>query len=469
MLNVKKTNANDLLAMAGAAKLNKGQTVQGNFKNLLDVAMKTPDKATAKDKPAKPAKSMEASEPLTPEIQDQSVPTDPAAAAAALATQGQPQQQQGDGTKQPAEGQATAITGTQATAEATEAIVPMIPVQTEAAAPAQAQQGGDILAVQTNVIDAAGDTAQAQPGAQTPEIVTEEATQDRFGNMLNQAQQELQDYQNPPQVELTEPELEAAQDIEAPEIEIPEQTTEPEAEPLPGEAVKLDTEAGESDAVIATPRRKVTVEPTPMEQKPLREIPKQDRAVMEMRETAVVIEPKPTEPVRVERTPEPMPTQQPQQPQQNGMPDQTEQIRAQVTENLNRTNMEFRMQLQPQELGKIDVKMVIEGGRLAVEIMAAGTRTTDLLKGQVDSLVHALRLHTGMEIQSVQVVQAQNTSSHMDGAFNMMNGQAQNGGYQGQGQQGRGPTPSGQNAAAGEAPGQEEEQAEPESLLNYAI
>ncbi len=59
--------------------------------------------------------------------------------------------------------------------------------------------------------------------------------------------------------------------------------------------------------------------------------------------------------------------------------------------------MEFKMQLQPKDLGQIDVKLRINEGKLIIDIMAASAKTQALLAGQVDKLI------AGMGLQDVQI------------------------------------------------------------------
>lgn len=149
-------------------------------------------------------------------------------------------------------------------------------------------------------------------------------------------------------------------------------------------------------------------------------------------------------------------------------PDQSEQIRAQVVRNLEEQKMEFNMQLHPQDLGKVNVKMVLEGGKLAVEIMAANAKSAEILNKQTEALVSSLRMGN-LEVTSVNVVTAgQNASSFMDGEYNLnnYNGQADR-----QDAQSSKAGANGQNGG-GEKSGQPDEEAEvrqPRGILNYSI
>jgi flagellar hook-length control protein FliK len=147
------------------------------------------------------------------------------------------------------------------------------------------------------------------------------------------------------------------------------------------------------------------------------------------------------------------------------MPDQAEQIQMQVAKNLESGRTEFRMQLAPEELGKISVKLVMDGGKLAVEIIASGARTAELLNRQAEALGTALRAHTGMELTSVNIVsEGQNASGNMNSPFNANSGNQNGASQQGNG---RGNASGQQN----DNPEEPEEEAEPvlDSRLDTTI
>ena len=99
---------------------------------------------------------------------------------------------------------------------------------------------------------------------------------------------------------------------------------------------------------------------------------------------------------------------------------QADQIQKAVTQHLEKGNMEFQMQLNPKDLGRIDVKMVLEDGRLMVEIAAALPRTEQLLRSQMETLVASLRTVSSQELSSVQIVSRTDESQpHFEGAFHM--------------------------------------------------
>lgn len=150
--------------------------------------------------------------------------------------------------------------------------------------------------------------------------------------------------------------------------------------------------------------------------------------------------------------------------------DPAQQIQAQVIENLEKDTMEFRMQLSPQELGKIDVKMVLENGRLTVEIISAATKTNELLSRQTEALAATLRA-SGMNLQTVQIVtSAQEADSHLEQSLNMMNQQGNEAAQNEEGQKGRSPQGSGQSQEqdSREAAAREQ-QVKPKTLLNYTV
>jgi hypothetical protein len=103
---------------------------------------------------------------------------------------------------------------------------------------------------------------------------------------------------------------------------------------------------------------------------------------------------------------------------QSGPADQANQIQAEVVRNLENQKMEFRMQLQPEELGQIDIKMALQGGKLMIEIISSA-RTSELLSRQVDNLVATLK-QNAPDLSSVQVVsETRQAPGNMDSAFNM--------------------------------------------------
>lgn len=149
--------------------------------------------------------------------------------------------------------------------------------------------------------------------------------------------------------------------------------------------------------------------------------------------------------------------------------DPAQQIQAQVIENLEKDTMEFRMQLSPQELGKIDVKMVLESGRLTVEIISAATRTNELLSRQTEALAATLRA-SGVNLQSVQVVtSAQQADSHLEQSLNMMDQPGQEAARNGEDGNGLSQRGSGRSREQDSQDTAAEQQLQPKTLLNYTI
>ena len=64
--------------------------------------------------------------------------------------------------------------------------------------------------------------------------------------------------------------------------------------------------------------------------------------------------------------------------------------------------MEFSMQLKPEDLGTIDIKMKISEGKLVIDIMAASPKTQSLLASQVDRLVANLGLQN-VKVENIQI------------------------------------------------------------------
>jgi flagellar hook-length control protein FliK len=117
------------------------------------------------------------------------------------------------------------------------------------------------------------------------------------------------------------------------------------------------------------------------------------------------------------REPSPVTVQQPQPaaPQQNQQPTQAQQVEARIVENLQNPSTPMRseveMTLTPQELGRVNVKMVLENGRLAVEIVTVSGRAEEVLRAQLNALTASLRgtmpdLHTVSIVTSTQAPQS---------------------------------------------------------------
>ena len=64
--------------------------------------------------------------------------------------------------------------------------------------------------------------------------------------------------------------------------------------------------------------------------------------------------------------------------------------------------MEFTMQLEPKDLGQIDIKLKVNEGKLVIDIIAVSSKTQALLAGQVDKLITSMGLQH-VEVETVQV------------------------------------------------------------------
>ncbi|MCL2055933.1 MAG: flagellar hook-length control protein FliK [Oscillospiraceae bacterium] len=134
-----------------------------------------------------------------------------------------------------------------------------------------------------------------------------------------------------------------------------------------------------------------------------------------------------------------------QKPESGGMPTVAQQIETEIIRHIEQGKMEFRMQLQPAVLGKIDIKMVLEGGKLVIQIITT-ERTHAMLARHLDQLVFSLR-ENHPSVTSVQVVtetaRAQDTAEY---AFRQ--NQGEDGRQNGSGQQRHGLNLTGEDEEA---------------------
>lgn len=87
---------------------------------------------------------------------------------------------------------------------------------------------------------------------------------------------------------------------------------------------------------------------------------------------------------------------------------------------------EFKMQLQPENLGEINIKLKINEGKLTIDILAANQETQALLKGQVDKLIASMGLQN-VQVESIKVSQHINSQiqdysqgqEHMNAAMDL--------------------------------------------------
>ena len=303
------------------------------------------------------------------------------------------------------------------------------------------------------------------------------AAQERFNNMLTKASLELgraeklqqeplvhmadisapdADAEEPVQPEKAVEFLETEQLYDVDEPEEVERTDKAETDKAPNAPVK-DAEIPEQKTT--TKMSAIRTDAAPItEQKPLKEMPETDRAALEMvgqKEPEYLYFRDPVAQPADENMP------------QARVPEQAEQIRTQIIENLETQKMEFQMQLHPQELGKVDVRMILEGGKLVVQITAANAHSAEILTRQTDSLIASLRTGS-LTVESVTVVTLrENAGSHVDAPHNLDNFQAnahrrRDGGNTG-------------NRKGNDSNGQQDEEEkssslpEPQRILNYTV
>jgi flagellar hook-length control protein FliK len=87
------------------------------------------------------------------------------------------------------------------------------------------------------------------------------------------------------------------------------------------------------------------------------------------------------------------------------------QIREEILNKLEQNGpTEFKMQLEPEDLGQIDIKLKLSEGKLIIDILAADSRTQALLTSQVDKLISSMGLQN-VQVESVQVSQQMNSQA----------------------------------------------------------
>ncbi|HVI42239.1 MAG TPA: flagellar hook-length control protein FliK [Anaerovoracaceae bacterium] len=87
------------------------------------------------------------------------------------------------------------------------------------------------------------------------------------------------------------------------------------------------------------------------------------------------------------------------------------QIRKEILSKLEQKGpTEFQMQLEPEDLGQIDIKLKLSEGKLVIDILAANSKTQALLTSQVDKLISSMGLQN-VQIESVQVNQQMNSQT----------------------------------------------------------
>jgi hypothetical protein len=99
------------------------------------------------------------------------------------------------------------------------------------------------------------------------------------------------------------------------------------------------------------------------------------------------------------------------------------QISKEITSTIEQKGpMEFKMQLEPEDLGKVDIKLKLNQGKLVIDIMAASAKTQAMLTGQVDKLIQSIGL-TNVQVESVQVSQGNQQGYNDQHQAYFMNGQ----------------------------------------------
>lgn len=335
--------------------------------------------------------------------------------------------------------------------------------QTEAENRTIPEEAADEI-VSTRVVRQTAEAPETQAERQT-EVMSRQPKQDaaqaKFDGMLERARQELDNAKTMPVREVsaeTQTAVEPEVTADTPQVtaNTPVVTEkEPETAIPEEEAETLRTDNAESKSETA---EAVSGKPAKRPEQPVKTGIKTGETI------ADIIHPG----TRQISTPEAARTE-PQAPAQTARtPDQSEQIRAQVVQNLEDEKMEFNMQLHPQELGKVNVKMVLEGGKLAIEIVAANAKSAEILNKQTEALVSSLRLGN-LEVTTVNVVTAgENASGHMDGEYNPGNFQGQAGRQNAQGSDANAGGRGGQGEASGQ-PEDETQEGRPKGILNYSI
>jgi flagellar hook-length control protein FliK len=111
-----------------------------------------------------------------------------------------------------------------------------------------------------------------------------------------------------------------------------------------------------------------------------------------------------------------------QQTQAAEAPTPANQVEAKITEEIGTGRTEFEMQLNPQELGKVSVRMILENGRLAIQLEAATQAAMQSLRRESEVLLASLRIQ-GVQVENITVVQeAQPPSGDMQSPFGMQTG-----------------------------------------------
>lgn len=389
MQRISKSNLLDLMASKNTGAPKTDNAKADKFKKLFGEAVKTPEQS-AKTKASDKRRSR--SNTLQPDD----------AALSNTAAQSQQSIADNDGSSEPVQEKPSVVSSvcTGNHLSDIEAAKTQVPLEAmTSSAPEETKT--DITAVQIatgNIQDVENTTQQAPVQGQE-----KDSAQQRFDGMISDARQKLR------QLAPTE-----------------QQSSEVQAGKLHADSEDITPQEKHKDSVNGAPIIQENESNVKTVFKPLEKDSTTERTELEMHHLQAN-----------GATVHTVPLKQPQQLQAGKsipvVPDQTEQIRSFVVQNLKTQNMEFRMQLQPEELGKIDVKMVLEAGRLSVEIQAASPKTAELLSRQADALAECLQTNES-KYQSIQVISEPfSAASWTDSAFhfNMSNGQTQSSGSEG--------------------------------------
>lgn len=105
-------------------------------------------------------------------------------------------------------------------------------------------------------------------------------------------------------------------------------------------------------------------------------------------------------------------------------PVQAQQIATAVLEAYSDGSTEFTMQLEPEALGKVTVKLVMEEGGLSLNILTANDQTAKLLNAQMAELKTSLK-ESGVRFDACTVENQSFQNLTSDGGFLMQNGRQQ--------------------------------------------
>ncbi len=100
------------------------------------------------------------------------------------------------------------------------------------------------------------------------------------------------------------------------------------------------------------------------------------------------------------------------------------QVATAVLEAYNNGKTEFTMQLEPEALGELTVKLVYEQGRVSLSILTASDQTTKLISAQMTELKTALK-ESNIQIETCSVENQAFNNLASGGQFSMLGGRQQ--------------------------------------------